>query len=229
MNRTQTVIKQDFYNQKEEVLQQLANEFSEGNIYLENTLLNLWKNDIKTQGCCNGHNDKESFPYINILIDNSNLYKINNIIKYFMEYNEEINITFCQNTNNLWVTINMKEDIEEEKKNQIFKIIGQLANKEDEQIDDTLTNMILLAKVIKENNLTMKYNIDKEENTIAITKPFQLFNNEGQDIPYLKDALIALKENAKLSLGIYKCNEEDIKEFVHLFYPNIHYNTNTRR
>ena len=229
MNRSSTTIKQDFYNLKEQELQRLANEFSEGNIYLEKTLLTLWQNNIKTQGCCNGHGDV-SYPYINLLVDGSNIFKINNIIKFFIENDIGCTITFCQSPTNFWISISMNHNEKEEKKNKIFQLIEKLANQEEYQIVDPISALNNLSIFCKSQNLVMKYNISKEHNTLEIKQPFHLFKvDDINKIPNFKNELETLKESGSFTQGIYICSEENLKELANIIAPTTYSNSTIRR
>ena len=48
----------DFFDKSKEELDGIADEFSEGNTNLKNTLLTLWNSGIQTMACCVGHEDR---------------------------------------------------------------------------------------------------------------------------------------------------------------------------
>ena len=221
-------IEYDFYDKGNDELETKATDFSEGNDNLKTALLSLWNNNIKTQGCCTGHDDTESIPYLNILVDGSNIYRINNILKFFLEYNDDINITFNQNQDNLSIAFYYVGAHDEKKRDFMFKKIGDLSKIDNYDIADILKNIQLLAKVMKSNKLTMKYHIEQESTVLSISKPFSIYQYEENELPYLQDALDNLRTNSQINLGAYRCNEEDIEEMVSILYPNMKEDTRKR-
>lgn len=48
----------NFFDKSKDELVNIADEFSEGNLNLKNTLLTLWSSNIQTIACCIGHEDR---------------------------------------------------------------------------------------------------------------------------------------------------------------------------
>lgn len=128
-----------------------SKEFSEGNELLEITLKLLWKNDIKTKGCCKGHDNKKQYIAID-LTKNKDI-----IINLLSSLNKkDIHISFVSMNNNIGVSIKKYKD------EDIFKNIIESLNLD--KIDNNIKTII--ENIINRNNdsyynLHLYYNNNK--------------------------------------------------------------------
>lgn len=84
-------------------IDELAKEYSEGSKELYNCLLELWKNDFETIGCCRGHNNHIQYIGLNRNCKDK-------IIKFLSLINkEDITISFLNN--HVSIKKNKKKDI----------------------------------------------------------------------------------------------------------------------
>lgn len=92
----------------------LARNYSEGSIELYNCLLELWKNDFETIGCCKGHNNH--IQYIGLNRNNND-----KLIKFLSLINkDDIVISFLNN--HISIKKNKNKDIYDDILNSIKNI-----------------------------------------------------------------------------------------------------------
>ena len=211
-----------FYNQKQEILEKIATDFSEGNIILKNLLLTLWKQGIETVGCCNGHKEKKQLPYISIKShSNISLYIFPQIIeKLIKELQNEIEISIMMNEDDINITFYTTE----ENKNTMFKIIKEI-EKTSWKITDLshlMLDILNLNQFIKNtDSLIYEIKITKESIYIAFAQKGSLiiFNNNTQDINSIFDN-IKNKNIPLQSDKIYLCTKESFNQLVNLLYEH---------
>ena len=220
MNYNNGQIIQNFYNLDEEELKKIANDFSEENILLKELLLALWKQGIKTEGCCKGHKEKNQLPYISIKSsDNLSLYVISQIIELLLqELNDEIYISFLNNQNNDLV-ISFYTTIENS--NKMFNFISQIQNTSWKKCEFTkiMLDIIKLQRLFQVMNLSYQLQISKKEMQIGIAQKNSLifFNKNIHNIESIYK-IIHNKTIPLESTKTYSCTKESLKHFTDLLY-----------
>lgn len=108
----------------------LARNYSEGSIELYNCLLELWKNDFETIGCCKGHNN--NIQYIGLNRNNND-----KIIKFLSLINkDDIVISFLNNH------ISIKKNKNKDIYNDILNSIKNIYENDVVDIDREIENLI---------------------------------------------------------------------------------------
>ena len=108
----------------------LARNYSEGSIELYNCLLELWKNDFETIGCCKGHNN--NIQYIGLNRNNND-----KLIKFLSLINkDDIVISFLNNH------ISIKKNKNKDIYNNILNSIKNINENDIVNIDREIENSI---------------------------------------------------------------------------------------
>lgn len=108
----------------------LARNYSEGSIELYNCLLELWKNDFETIGCCKGHNNH--IQYIGLNRNNND-----KLIKFLSLINkDDIVISFLNNH------ISIKKNKNKDIYNDILNSIKNINENDIVNIDREIENSI---------------------------------------------------------------------------------------
>ena len=125
--KQQTVENVDKYMNNNEVL---ARNYSEGSVELYNCLLELWKNDFETIGCCIGHNGNTQYIGLN---RNNN----DKLIKFLSLINkDDIVISFLNN--HVSIKKNKNKDIYNSVLNSIKKLNENDIAYKDKEIEDVI-------------------------------------------------------------------------------------------
>ena len=108
----------------------LARNYSEGSVELYNCLLELWKNDFETIGCCKGHNNH--IQYIGLNRNNND-----KLIKFLSLINkDDIVISFLNN--HVSIKKNKNKDIYNSVLNSIKKLNENDIAYKDKEIEDVI-------------------------------------------------------------------------------------------
>lgn len=202
------------------ILNKLSEEYSEGDIQLQNTLLNLWKNGIETYACCKGH-DMGSYyhiPYIAMYLDNNNLTFFKNLYESIYLLDDGISIEFNYRKNIKLHTCCIYMRREENKTSGLNYINDCLNNKEIKIKNDNFDNIIFLLEYAKDNEIDMEYSINSKKMNIWFKNPKE--KNISDNIYLLSEELNKMKENSKIPYIPMECDENNLNEFVNLIKNN---------
>ena len=202
------------FDNKED-LTEFANEFSEGDNLLKETLLNLWNNNIRTNSCCMGHETNlYSIPaYVSIVLDQNStslLYEI-----YSKLYPKYKAVTFgLYNNNQNAFTLHMRENTKEDTLN----IINQSIGKNNEIDIPVLKNAIYILEYA--NKLSLKLHID-----INVDKVYLEFKSLTDDTTYveyksLDESIESLSDLANVSHLFVMCEHDELDKIVDIFNQN---------
>ena len=197
-------------------------EWAEENESLKKLLILCNNVGVRTFTCCGGHKDRLAYPYISVVVDESNFDIIVDVFKRIYKNIDEIfSIGFSLNNGNKILTITTKIDNPNEKFDEIYNIIKNYNenNKEEieleEDVEKEIKYIIELHKFMVEKNIPYVINLGDIENTGNAGIYFALTE---KDSPILE----LLKENEKFKLK----NETYLKEkdYYHISYYLDNYN-----
>jgi len=219
MNYNDGNVHTEIFEQSTERQQEIAKDFSEGNKLLEKTLLELWKKNIKTIACCNGHEEKEARFYISLAIDDNSTSLASEIVDYIYKSDSSSSyINFRKMKGYLTETIYL--DIKDRDSfllsiNSILKETNEIHKK-----NDVIKKAKLFDDFTKNYNLNFNYSIDKDKSMFNLTKEVSvlLFGNEKVQ---LKNYIDKMKETGDIPLKVpFECDDETLNEFFNIIYPN---------
>ena len=214
-------IHEDFYEDSEN-LEKIASEFSEGNPLLASTLLTLWKNGIKTHGCCNGHEDNP-ISYLSIEIDKNSRFLINNICNN-LEGFEDVSVNFTCSPNmtdafSIDMPIEVRDIVLNFILNNIKKVVGIERN-----------NRVLYSEFLIDfahrKSLSLRYAFasdGKQALAFSLPEVLPLFTS---NIRPLEDAIECLKQTNGFATIPYSCTDESLEEFISLIYKSAFFDRN---
>ena len=202
-----------FDNKKD--LTAFANEFSEGDDLLKNTLINLWKHNIRTLSCCKGHdNEKYYIPsYISIVMDDNNIALINLLISKVYSQNQDVSMHFTNKNNNIF-SIYMRGN----SKPIVLNFINQyLGVKVDENLH-IIENILLMFDYAKRNALFCEVELAKGNVYVTLKKP-------NADISYIEfktlaESISALKDLENISHVFIKGDDSDLDKIIMFLKQN---------
>ena len=175
-------------------------EWAEENESLKKLLILCNNVGVRTFTCCGGHKDRLAYPYISVVVDESNFDIIVDVFKRIYKNIDEIfSIGFSLNNGNKILTITTKIDNPNEKFDEIYNIIKNYNenNKEEieleEDVEKEIKYIIELHKFMVEKNIPYVINLGDIENTGNAGIYFALTE---KDSPILE----LLKENEKFKL-----------------------------
>lgn len=183
-------------------------EWAEGNESLKKLLILCNNVGVKTFTCCGGHKDRFASPYISVVVDENNFNLIVDVFKRIYKNLDEIfSIGFSLNNGDNGFTITTKIDNPNEKFDEIYNIIKNYNENNEEEIEieenveKEIKYIIELHKFMVEKNIPYSINLVDIENTGNAGIYFSLTE---KDSPILE----LLKENKKFKLK----NETYVKE-----------------
>lgn len=207
----------DFYD-KEVDIEKIAKEFSEGDPLLCNSLLELWKNGIKTSACCRGHNENAT-AYISLVINDNSQKLIQAISEYLYLQDDKMELDFINHRDGYdTFTVGMAD---EKTKNEFLTFLCNFL-KEKKGIEDSNTvlkyaNYLLLFA--KKMGLSCRYAVEKNEMMFSYSYPgtIQLFD---ENAPRLDDLIESIRETGNLPLMPIRCDEKSLEQFINIIFPN---------
>lgn len=213
-------IHNDFYEDSEN-LEKIALEFSEGNPLLASTLLTLWKNGIKTHGCCNGHENNPT-SYLSIEIDNNSRNIINNMCENLSGFDGVVvHFNYFVKENVDIFSIDMPVSIRDE-------VLTFLSNNINMTLNDEQNNRVLYSKFLMD--IAHKKSIDLQY--IVASNGEQAFSFGPpafiDDFPSVDEAIESLKQENSFELSTYLCTDESLEEFIGLIYKSSPFNKNVQ-
>lgn len=203
----------DFYDKEVDKIE-IAKQFSEGDIQLQDCLLKLWEKGIKTLACCRGHGDT-SIAYISLVFDENSSDLIYNICDYMYFSEEPVELDFSNHKDYDSVSIDMPS---ERSKHQWLDFISKCANNQNYDFSFSTaiptTAMELLAFANREG-LSCRYSVNKDEMMFGYCQPgvLQVF---GDNALQLDDIIDDIKTKGELPLAPISCNENSIGKFLNL-------------
>lgn len=215
----------EFYSQSQQNLEKIAEEFSEGNNILKETLLALWSKGIKTNACCNGHSEpgRHPSPYISIKIDSESMLYVHELFHKLMELGlDDVEVDFSTNDTKkeLYMTVHTDHSI----RDSIFRIIkdtcqSQIHSNHDY---DIITAVNHLNYYCNDNGLNFRLGVKHNEMQFGMAKPGYRMLFVENNIQ-LDDVLEDLKQTGKFWLRGYKCDIKSLKKFLSILYPTAEY------
>lgn len=208
----------DFFDKKEEY-KKMAEDFSEGDSLLKETLLKLWEKGIKTIACCKGHEDKSAPAYISFIMDHNSMETIQSTCDYLYMQDGDITLNFLNSEEDYNIfSIHMKT---EEDKNKYLKFIQSILNKENEnqQPNDIPFSARCLLAYARKLDMRCRYILTKEEMMFGYFKKGENLVFNG-DMPQLRELLDSVVETGKLPLIPILCDKESLEQFINILYPN---------
>ena len=189
-------------------IEKFATDFSEGDEFLAETLLNLWKNNIMTLSCCKGHDTKEYYmpSYLSILIDENSIDLIENLYNKLCSEKKDVSFVISNRyENNLdSFIIYMRGDSKEYTLNLINQYIGIKSNLNNKVIDNSLF-MLEYAK-----KMSYKYEIEITKSNTFIQFRSQNDNSDYIDFKPLDECITSLNNIDDISHLFIECNEDEL-------------------
>ncbi len=199
------------FDSKEDLIE-FANDFSEGDNLLKETLLNLWNNNIRTNSCCMGHEtDLYSIPaYVSIVLgQNSKDLLFELFSQLYPDYKD---VTLGLSNKNIYqydfFTLHMRGNTKEDTLNLINQSLGK-NNSDDIQVIKNALYLIEFA-----NKLSLKLHID-----INADKVYLEFRSMTSDTAYIEfksldESIDELLDLANVSHLFIMCEHSDLNKIV---------------
>ncbi len=165
-----------------------AKVFSEGDIYLEKLLLEVWNQGIHTIGCCRGHNEKKSYIAFDL---NVNIDKVIDILKKIKK--ENLGISFIHSDNKYSMSI---------KSCNISNSIKNIVNNMNKEIDDLSDDLEKTINYL--NNRAKKEYLNIQFKYLNNSKIIYINTWDKELINELKDKYDYMILNEKLELYQFK-------------------------
>ncbi len=198
----------------------LAEEMSEGNVYLKNALITMWENNIEVLDCSIGNKEDGIYPYITIVVDSNSVDLVNNIydetFKY-MKQNVQINFVndFLDNGKYRFiVNISAKNEYGNVLFGLIMKTIFDSKGKEFVQND-------IVASTVHLMNL---FGMGKCIFRLAVSQNVMYITVGDEETHYsdgclnLKDLIPTVREKRTIDYGVYKCDKESLMSLASIMY-----------
>ena len=209
----------EFYDKKVNI-EKIADDFSEGDSKLKSILLALWKNNIKTNACCKGHNDGRP-AYISFII-NENVKKIIQATsEYLYLQDSKIKLTFVCSSSKEYDTFTVYMNDEKGKENYLNLINNLLSQRnENKEINNNIPEYgYHLLKFARTVGLNCMFIVKKDKMMFGYNRPetLQIFDENS---PLLEDIIQSIKETGNIPLVPINCSEKSLQEFINIIYPN---------
>ena len=207
----------DFYDESVDI-EKIANDFSEGDYKLRCILLNLWKNGIMTESCCNGHDDGRH-AYIAFIINEKSKKLIQATSEYLFLQDSRIELDFVHSKDYYIFIVYMGA---EKAKEKYYNFINSLLSQkiEHESINNNIPEYgYYLLKFARERGVHCRFCVTKDEMMFGFSYPgeLQIFDENSL---LLDDIIQAVKETGNIPLCPLKCNEQSLQEFINIIYHN---------
>ena len=222
------VLRTDFYDNPKANLDKIAEQFSEGDKMLQETLVALWKNGIKTTACCRGHLEKgrSHHPYIQLIKDDKSEEFINATIDYMLLYGN-LELEF-KNYGKGYDEFIIDMSSEEGKKKYFNFVNYYLTHKNEyEKLDNNRMKYAdCLLKTAKENGLNCSFVLTKDEMGFSFSKPGYgiMYTDDIKDLDN-KDTIYYVKECVNsfriIPCEPFKCSEKSLEQFLHIINPRL--------
>ena len=198
----------NFYNAQIDELLERAKEYSEGNRDLELTLLNLWKQGIKTIGCCIGHAEDDpkytdGIGYLAFRLDNQNSFKYLDMIYKMYEEQKKRDITMIIDESSESIHFPYKY------RNTIFNSLKELSKTEFSNYNkETKVNQIIpIMNFSKNLNMSLEYVMKDNKIYVAI------YNETEEQLKDVENSIMPIDDCSEIKFPfIVECNQENIKK-----------------
>lgn len=211
-------IHQDFYNLSDEEKNKIASEFSEGNEQLKQILINLWSKKVKTYGCCNGHDEGTSTPYISFELNTETSQVVSEMIDFIVKNGiSDAEVSFSNKENgNVVVLVGTNQKFKNVIFGELLKQVQQEHTNTNERVNIKYAQY--LNKFANQNNLNYRYGISGDEMMLGFRQSgiSVLFN---PDAPALDEGLKKLLDTGSFPLISYKCDDEAVRMLLNIMYP----------
>ena len=214
-----------------EIFEKAADDFSEGNKGLRELLMYCFENDIKTIGCCSGHNG-ETTPYIAFELSDQNMQPILKMLKNINVTNAfECLILTKQPGVVSNFAIHMKDHtLDQEATDAFERVLRALQDEKEVEVSDLKENRQAIINSMQNHRIPNSYfEIQEDEDAIALIIGKEYFSvleegkrtrpwREGACLAeYLKkadgDELSKTLHRLEVSTKYYGCME-DIKNIT---------------
>lgn len=196
------------FDNKED-LTMFANEFSEGDNQLKETLLNLWNNNIRTDSCCRGHEtDIYSIPaYVGIVIDQNSKNLIFELYNKIYPKYKDVEFGIHNGSHDSFF-IHMRDDTKKDTLNIINQSIG-IRTEDKEQVIDNALYILEYA-----NKLSLKLSIIITNDKIYLE--FKSLTDETWNIEYssIDESIELLSDLSNISHLFIMCNPNELDRVV---------------
>lgn len=190
-----------------DMFEKVADDFSEGNSVLKELLLFCFRNNIKTTGCCSGHNG-EKRPYIQLEFSDKNMQAILKILKKISLEDAIKNLTFIRQPG---VTSNFCISMQNDRCNEGFaQVLEALQYEKKIEISDLDENRQLIVNSVKNHNVSNSYlELQEEESSISIglgDEYLTVLLSEKETIPWTEETQLAeySKDSSDLSKTLHR-------------------------
>lgn len=203
------------FNNKED-LTEFAVEFSEGDNLLKETLLNLWKNNIKTFGCCIGHDLPEYtlVAYLSIIIDQHSIDFIKQLYNKLHLSNNGVSFSISSKDKTGIFTTYMRDGSKDYVLNSYNECIGEKTSANNSYIDECL----FLLEYANSLNLIFSIDFNKDDTLVMFRKP----NDTTKVIDFLPldEVLPSLDNLADVSHLFIHCKTDELNIIVEILRNN---------
>ena len=202
----------NFFSASAEVKGKLAKDFSEGNLKLEKLLIDMWDNGIKTNSCCNGHDDGRSW-FLSFEVDENSKQVVNDLINIVgVVDSDSIELDFYPIKDKLSLSVNSSSEY---KDFLLHFMHSSVTNRKSYFENDILNNVTYIEKLAKRLNLDYRFAMNKGEMAFALYPKGSMVFFSG-DMPNIADV-----RNGGFQFRPYKCDSESLKTFLSQIYPEI--------
>lgn len=202
----------NFYDASPNELLERAKDYSEGNKNLEITLLNLWKNGIKTIGCCIGHNEYNplyynGIGYIAFRLDNDNAFKYLNMIYVLYKKLRIENIDLLIDEGSTSIHFPYKYS------NIIFGVLKKLSKTDFSKYNSIMKIEPIIETIDFSKSINMSFDCMITSKTIKTA----IYNEEDLEVVFPDEAIVPLNNCDEISFPfVVKCNYDNINKITEL-------------
>ena len=217
----------EFYEGSETDLEQVAEQFAEGDSLLKDCLLKLWNQNIKTSACCKGHNDKD-IPYLSIIINKDSQDLLQTICNYINMNGDNMELSFDSASTKDYDTLSVYM-ANEQVKNQFLSFLSgydlkknqpEKDNNSNKNNDNTaVTYANYLLPFARRLGINCRYRVLKDEMQVGFYKPNTVLLFGNNDIS-LGTMLPIIYQTSDLPLIPMSCDSQSMEEFINYIYPN---------
>lgn len=207
-----------------EELEKRARDYSEGNKDLETILLNLWKKEVFTKGCCIGH---EELPkhiitggYISFKLNSDNSYKFLNMLIDMIRklHMDEIDIIVLDHSAGIYFSLSKRETV-------LSSVLELVRSDFDDYQEDSKRKQLMEALTfINTISLNFEFGITKEKMWIAVYDK----NNQSVEVKVTPIFLLKQMTNPKIPFNIMFTYDE-LNQVIAFFQSYEHSQSDTEK
>lgn len=179
----------------------------------------LWRNGIKTNACCKGHDDGFRLAYLSLIMDEHSNKLIQVACEYLYLQGDKAMVEFSNNRSGYNTFIIRMAD--ESVKNDWLEFLHNFLNRKNEipEVDTAIqTYAAYLLTFAGKTGLHCRYTIENDQMMFGYSYPgtVQIFDEQAPQLDSLIDSIAATKT---FPLTPVICNEKSLEQFINIIFP----------